>query len=143
MDPLTGFAAGVKSAWLSISFLVAVVIWVYKLRSDTNKNTEDFNSYKESTNKRLDNNSGKISAISVQVDNKITEVKHNFELKIEQMESKMHDEIRSIKTEVKSDLKEHAETEVNRAIRIFEKLEEIQRDLVDVKVAQAKNGQSD
>jgi|TARA_R110001606_G_scaffold384114_1_gene546790 hypothetical protein len=143
MDPLTGFLAGVKSAWISISFLVAVVIWVYKLRADTNRNTEDFNSYKESTNKRLDSNSGKISTISAQVDNKITEVKHNFELKIEQMESKMHNEIRSIKTEVKSDLKEHAETEVNRAIRIFEKLEEIQRDLVDVKVAQAKNGQSD
>jgi len=141
MEPVTTFAAGIKSIWVSISFLVAVVIWVYKLRADTNKNTEDLKAYKETTNERLDSNSNKITNIETNVDNKIVEVRHNFEVKIERMKTEIHDEIRSIKTEVKSDLKEHAEKEVNRAIRIFEKLEEIQRDLVDVKVNQAKNGQ--
>ena len=143
MEPITGFAAGIKSIWVSISFLVAVVIWVYRLRVDTNRNTEDLKSYKEVANARLDKNSKKITDIESNVDTKITEVKHNFEFKIERMKTEIHDEIRSIKTEVKTDLKEHAEKEVNRAIRIFEKLDEIQKDLVDMKVSQAKNGQSD
>lgn len=143
MDPLSSTLATAKSVWVSLSFLVAIVIWVYRLRADTNKNTQDLKEFKEKSEKDIENNKTKIDAIETNVNTKIVEIKHDFEFKIEKMKGEIHDEIRSIKTEVKTDLKEHAEKEVNRAIRIFEKLDEIQKDLVDMKINQAKNGNID
>tara|TARA_R110001592_G_C12895559_1_gene726107 strand:- start:245 stop:622 length:378 start_codon:yes stop_codon:yes gene_type:complete len=125
MEPLSAFAAGLKSLWVSMGFLVAVVIWVYKLRLDTNKNTEDLKSYKKYTNSH------------------ITELKDDFQNRMHDMKSDIYTEIKSMKTELTDELKEHSASEVARAIRVYEKLEEIQRDVVDIKIYNAKNSKRD
>lgn len=134
MEHFIAALAGLKSAWISISFLIGIIIWIYRLRLDTNVNTKAIVTLKEDLEKR----DIKIDEAIEKNVNRLNIIDNEIDVKLEKIEFQLHNEIRTIKVEIKDELKSYAEREVQRAIRMFEKLELMQKDLTDIKIDQAR-----
>tara|TARA_R110001606_G_scaffold134259_1_gene270577 strand:+ start:5044 stop:5406 length:363 start_codon:yes stop_codon:yes gene_type:complete len=118
MEAILAAAANLKVVVVAITFLVGIIIWIYKLRLDTNINTQAIEDL------RLDFN------------NKSLEVDH----KVEILRLSTKEDLKEIKDDFKEDFKLYKNKDGERAHRIFEKLDEIGREIVNIKVDNAKKG---
>lgn len=113
----------------AITFLVGIVIWIYKLRLDTNNNTEAIKDLKK-TNKKV------IKDLRADMIKKDEEI----DRKIEILRLGIKEELKEIKDDFKEDFKAYKDKDGERVARIFDKLDEIGKEIVIVKVEQAKRG---
>ncbi len=113
----------------AVTFLVGIVIWIYKLRLDTNTNTQAIKDL-ETTNKKVIKD---LREDMIKKDEAIDQ-------KIEILRLSIKEELKEIKEDFKEDFKAYKDKDGERAARIFDKLDEIGREIVIVKVEQAKRG---
>jgi hypothetical protein len=129
MEALVAALGDFKVIIGAITFLVGIVIWIYRLRLDTNVNTKAIEDLKDTNVKVIKD----LRADMVKKDEEIDQ-------KIEILRLSIKEELKEIKDDFKEDFKAYKDKDGERASRIFDKLDEIGKEIVIIKVEQAKRG---
>jgi F0F1-type ATP synthase membrane subunit b/b' len=128
MEALIASLADLKVIIGAVTFLIGIVIWVYRLRLDTNVNSEAIKALKEDIEKKVEDNESQISNIKKEIDVNINNVKDD-----------LHDKVEVLRLSIKEELKEIKDKDFERSKRVFEKLDEIGKDITNIKVDNANN----
>lgn len=148
MEVLSDF----KGFWASLSVIVGIIIWVYRLREDASQNSKKIkvvdNKIEEiklekkecsvEVNEKFKTIDNRFEKMDSKIKHEISNTKEYLEDKVELMNLKLNENIRSVEMNIKNEFKEHTVAETKRAERMFGKLDNIQNELVEVKIIQAK-----
>ena len=130
MEHFASALTSFKSIWPSLISIVGIIIWVYRLRHDTNENTNKIENLstklkedKDTMSKKIETHSEQVNNLTISFNEQFNSIRMNMDNKIEKMWDDLKDEL--VRNE-------------NRGIEnnntLLNKLEEIQKDVNQVKI---------